>query len=177
MLPPNRRPIALVGLMGAGKSVVARIIGERLGLAAADLDAMLEAEQGCSIGELFAREGEPAFRRRETRLLEQALAAGAQVIACGGGIVLSLAARELLHERCRTVWLEVTPAEAARRLQGSLGTRPLLAGSEPKARLEAMLGERAARYAEVAELRIPTDGRSPSEVAEELLRALVAARA
>jgi shikimate kinase len=177
MSPHNRRPIALVGLMGAGKSVVARIIGERLGVAAADLDAMLEAEQGCSVAELFAREGEPAFRRRETRLLEQALAAGAQVIACGGGIVLSLAARELLRERCRTAWLEVAPAEAARRLQGSLGTRPLLTGGEPLARLEAMLGERAARYAEVAEFRIATDGRSPAEVAEELLRALVAARA
>ena len=177
MSPPNRRPIALVGLMGAGKSVVARIIGERLGLAAADLDAMLEAEQGCSIAELFAREGEPAFRRRETRLLEQALAAGAQVIACGGGIVLSAAALELLRQRCRTVWLVVTPPEAARRLKGSLGSRPLLAGGEPRARLEAMLVERAARYAEVAELRLPTDGRSPAEVADELLRALVAARA
>ncbi|HEY6867428.1 MAG TPA: shikimate kinase, partial [Candidatus Eisenbacteria bacterium] len=77
MTLPGDPPIALVGLMGAGKSEVARRLGERLGVAVADLDSMLEAEQGCTIAELFQRDGEPAFRRREIRLLEQALAAGA----------------------------------------------------------------------------------------------------
>src|SRR5258705_8374835 len=120
----TERPIALVGLMGAGKSVVARALGERLGAAVADLDAMLEAEAGCTIAELFERDGEPAFRRRETRLLDQALAAGADVVACGGGIVLSPAARTVLRNGCRAVWLEVTPAAAARRLRDGLGARP-----------------------------------------------------
>jgi hypothetical protein len=60
----DARPIALVGLMGAGKSTVARALGERLGGAVADLDAMVEAARGCSVAELFEREGEPAFRRR-----------------------------------------------------------------------------------------------------------------
>src|SRR6266516_4797261 len=106
MAGSTERAIALVGLMGAGKSVVARILGERLGVAVADLDAMLEAEEGCTIAELFDREGEPAFRRREARLLEQALAASARIVACGGGIVLSPEARTSLRERCRTVWLE-----------------------------------------------------------------------
>jgi shikimate kinase len=158
--------------MGAGKSVVARILGERLGVAVADLDAMLEAEAGCSIAELFERDGEPAFRRREVRLLEQALAAGADVVACGGGIVLSPIARGVLRSRCRAVWLEVTPDEAARRLRAQLATRPLLAGRDPLARLESLLAERAPLYAEVAVARVPSAPLDPEQVADAVLRAL-----
>jgi shikimate kinase len=172
MMIPEDRPIALVGLMGAGKSAVARLLGERLGVSVADLDSMLEAEQGCTIAELFERDGEPAFRRREIRLLEQALAAGARIVACGGGVVLSSAARALLRSRCRTVWLVVTPEEAARRVRAAGGTRPLLAGGEPRARLEALLAERAPLYAEVAERRIESTRRSPAEVADAVIGAL-----
>jgi len=168
----SERPIALVGLMGAGKSVVARVLGERLGVAVADLDDMLEAEAGCSVAELFERDGEPAFRRREARLLEQALAAGAYVVACGGGIVLSPAARAVLRARCRAVWLEVTPEEAARRVRETLGTRPLLAGGDVRGRLEALLAERGPLYAEVAVARIPTVALDPEEVADAVLRSL-----
>src|SRR3989442_11505859 len=64
--------------MGAGKSAVARILGERMGTLVADLDAMIEAEEGTSVAELFERAGEPYFRRRESELLERALAAGAR---------------------------------------------------------------------------------------------------
>src|SRR6185503_19607132 len=94
-----RDPLALVGLMGAGKSAVARVLGERLGVAVADIDAFIEAEEGSTIGELFEREGEPWFRRREGEVLRQALDAGARVIACGGGLVLDPAHRALLRER------------------------------------------------------------------------------
>ncbi len=174
MPPEAERPIALVGLMGAGKSVVARALGERLGAAVADLDSMLEAEAGCTITELFERDGEPAFRRRETRLLDQALAAGADVVACGGGIVLTPAAREVLRARCRTVWLEVTPEEAARRLRQRLATRPLLAGADPRARLETLLAERAPLYAEVAIARVAGGGGDPGQVADAVLRSLAA---
>jgi len=174
----DARPIALVGLMGAGKSTVARVLGERLGAAVADLDAMAEAERGCSIGELFQREGEPAFRRLEGRILGQALAAGADVIACGGGIVLDPAHRSVLAARCRVVWLEVSPATAALRLAGVLGSRPLLAaGAEgaaptPLQRLEALLAARQPFYEQVAQARVPVEGRTADEVADEVLRAL-----
>jgi len=172
MTGSDARPIALVGLMGAGKSAVARVLGERLAVAVADLDAMIEAEAGCTIAELFARDGEPAFRRKESRLLGRALAAGARVVACGGGIVLDPATRALLKARCRVVWLEVTPAEAARRLRASLASRPLLAGADPRARLESLLAERGPLYEEVAEVRVATGGRSPDQVAESALGAL-----
>lgn len=174
----DARPIALVGLMGAGKSTVARALGERLGGAVADLDAMVEAERGCSVTELFEREGEPAFRRLEGRILEQALAAGAGIIACGGGIVLDPEHRRLLAARCRVVWLEVSPAAAALRLANSGGSRPLLvAGAAgdpvtPLQRLETLLVERRPLYEQVAQVRVPVDGRTADRVAAEVLRAL-----
>ena len=175
----DRRPIALVGLMGAGKSVVARALGERLGAAVADLDGMIEAVEGCSVAELFERAGEAWFRRREGELLEQALRSGVRVIACGGGVVLDPARRRTLRERCRVVWLEVEPAEAARRVGAGGGdparARPLLAGAPAGARLAQLLAERAPLYAEVAAVRVPTGGRTPEQVADAVLAALAAA--
>jgi shikimate kinase len=166
------RPIALIGLMGAGKSAVARILGERLGTAVADLDAMLEAEEGLSIAELFARSGEAWFRRRESELLERAIAAGALVLACGGGVVLDPRHREALRARCHVVWLEVTPTEAARRVKSDGDTRPLLRGADEVAELERLLAARATLYAEAASLRIATDGRTEAQVAGAVIDAV-----
>ena len=172
------RPIALVGLMGAGKSAVARTLGQRLGVAVADLDAMVEAERGCSVAELFECEGEPAFRRLEGRILDQALAAGAGIIACGGGIVLDPAHRVALAARCRVVWLEVSPATAAARLASTGGSRPLLAAGAagetvaPLLRLETLLAERRPLYEQVAQACVSVEGRTADEVADEVLRVL-----
>lgn len=168
----ERRPIALIGLMGAGKSAVARLLGERLGASMADLDAMVEAAEGCTVAEIFARAGEAHFRRREGELLGQVLRTGVRVIACGGGIVLDPANRSALRAQCRVVWLEVSAAEAARRLSASGvpgAVRPLIAGQDPQQRLGELLAARAPLYEEVAHLRVATDGRSPAEVADLVL--------
>lgn len=165
------RPLALVGLMGSGKSAVARILGERMGVLVADLDATVEAAEGRSIDVLFAREGEAYFRRREGEVLRQALEAGARIIACGGGVVLDPAHRALLRERCEVVWLEVPAAEAARRIGDGTG-RPLLAGGPPGTRLAALLAERGPLYVEVAHHRVDTAGRTPERVAEAILAAV-----
>jgi len=158
--------------MGAGKSAVARLLGERMGTLVADLDAMIEAEEGASVAELFEGAGEPYFRRRESELLTRALSAGARVIACGGGVVLDPARRELLRTRCHVVWLEVSPAEAARRVGEGAPGRPLLRGGAPETRLAAVLAARAPLYAEVAAIRIATDGLSAAQVAAQVHEAL-----
>jgi shikimate kinase len=172
----NVRPIALVGLMGAGKSAVARMLGERLGASVADLDTMIEAVEGRSIADLFEQSGEAWFRRREGELLAQVLHQGVRVIACGGGLVTDPALRRVLHERCRVVWLEVSPAEAARRVAAQSAepgrVRPLLAGGEPADRLAALLEARAPLYAEVAHARVATDGLDAARVADAVLGAL-----
>jgi len=179
MRPEPERPIALVGLMGAGKTEVARLLVERLGAPIGDLVALLEAEEGRSIRELFAHEGEPYFRRRERELLERVLAAGVRVLACGGGVVLDPRARRLLKERCRVVWLEVSPEVAASRVAATAATaatRPLLEGAPVAERLAALLSERTPLYAEVAGVRVATDGRSVAEVADRVGAALAVPR-
>jgi shikimate kinase len=168
------RPIAIVGLTGAGKSAVARRLGERHGVSVGDLDALLEAEEGCTIAELFERQGEPYFRRRERELLARALGAGVRILACGGGVVVDAAARRMLRERCRVVWLEVAPAVAAARVAGTVEIRPLLRGSDAEPRLAALLAERAPWYAEVSDVRVVTDGRTADEVADAVDAALAA---
>lgn len=165
-------PIALIGLMGAGKSEVARRLASRLNGPALDLDARLETESGASVSEWFERHGEASFRSRERELLERSLEDGPAVIACGGGIVLDPAARSTLALRCRTVWLVVSPAEAARRLTGQERTRPLLAGANAEDRLAALLAEREVLYRAAARFRVMTDGLSADQVADAVLAVL-----
>ena len=176
MTTSDTRPIALIGLMGAGKSAVARVLGERLGVSVADMDGMIEAVEGCSVAELFERAGEAWFRRREGELLADALRSGVRVVACGGGVVLDPERRRLLRERCRVVWLEVPPDEAARRVSepavDPVRTRPLLAGGPVVERLGQLLAERAPLYAEAAHVRVSTAGLTPDQVASAVLAVL-----
>jgi shikimate kinase len=143
----------------------------------ADLDGMIEAVEGSSVAELFDRAGEAWFRRRESELLAEALRSGVQVVACGGGIVLDPERRRLLRERCRVVWLEASPEAAAARIEANTANpasvRPLLAGQPVRERLESLLRERAPLYAEAAHARVPTDGRTPEQVADAVLAAVV----
>jgi shikimate kinase len=167
----SHRPIALVGLMGSGKSAVAATLAARLGGEAVDLDAEVAAAAGRTIAEIFAAEGEAGFRRRESERLRAALELAPAVLACGGGLVLDPRHRAWLKSACRVVWLEVAPAEAARRLGEGSG-RPLLGDGPVEARLQTLLAERAPLYAEVAELRVGTGGRTPAQVAERVLEGL-----
>ena len=165
----DTRPIALIGLMGAGKSAVARALATRLGGPSVDLDQRIEDDAGDTVARVFDREGEAGFRVREKAALDAALESQPAVIACGGGIVLDPANRSTLRERCRTVWIEVPPAVAARRVAANPEERPLLDGGRIENRLEALLRERAALYEAVASIRVDGALASPERVAETIL--------
>ena len=170
----ENRAIALVGLMGAGKSTVARLLARRLGGEAVDLDQVLERDAGCSVSEIFQRDGEAAFRQREARRLAEVLGETPAVIACGGGAVIDADSRDRLKRSCRVVWLEVSPQEAMRRVGRAPGIRPLLPEGEDG--LEALLRGRETAYRDVAEFRVVTDGRTPEQVAEAVVEVLEASR-
>lgn len=163
---PTRPRVVLVGVMGAGKTTVAQRLGQAWDLPVRDTDSDVEAHEGCSIQELFVEKGEAHFRAVEEELVATALTEHEGVLALGGGAVLSERTRARLAGH-QVVFLRVGLADAVKRVGLGVG-RPLLLGNV-RARLKALLDERAPIYESVATLVVDTDGRSPDEVAEEIL--------
>lgn len=172
--------IVLVGLSGSGKSTVARELAARLGWAADDSDDWIVAQTGRGIADLFANEGEPAFRRLEHEALRALCGRAGLVVATGGGVITVEANWPLLRAGSRVVWLRATPEELVARLARQAGAgptvvRPLLA-DDPLARLRALEASRRALYAR-ADIAIDTAGRAPAEVAAAALAAIIASGA
>ena len=166
------RPIALVGPMAAGKSTVGPLLARRLGLPFADTDEEVEQDTGRPIGDIFARDGEAAFRAAERRAVRRLVEGPAKVIAAGGGAFADPETRALILARCTAVWLDAGVAALAERV-GSGDGRPLLEGRDPRAALAALARERDLLYAE-AHLRVRSDDAPPERVAERIAAALAA---
>ena len=163
----TRPLLVLVGAPGAGKSTVGRLVAQRLGIAFRDTDADVERTAGKPIAEIFYDEGENRFRELERAAVAAALAEHPGVLSLGGGAVLAAETRQLLrgHE---VVLLEVGLSAAAQRV-GLSRDRPVLA-LNPRAQLRALLEQRLPLYREVAARSVPTDGRTPDQVADDVLR-------
>lgn len=163
--------VVLVGPPGAGKSTVARALGQALGCDAVDSDEVIEAEAGMSIADLFVTEGEPAFRAREVEVIARELQSATGILSLGGGSVLDARTRARLAGHM-VVWLQVDLAEAAARV-GLNTARPLLLGNVRQT-LGRLMQERDPLYSEVATLAIDTTGRRPDEIAADISTALAA---
>jgi shikimate kinase/3-dehydroquinate synthase len=160
-------PVLLWGFMGTGKSTVGPLVARALGRTFVDLDEVIAAEAGASIGDLFAREGEAAFRAREQAVLRTAGARPDVVLAPGGGALCSDAALAWARATGPLVVLAARPGEILRRV-GAAETRPLLAAAaDPRRAVEGLLRDRARFYA-AADLTVATDGRSPPVIAAEI---------
>jgi shikimate kinase len=172
----TRGAIALVGLSGAGKSTVGRLLADRLGWAFSDTDALVEQLSGRRLPAIFADSGEEAFRALETRALQVALAAAPCIVSTGGGAVLRPENRALLRASAFVVWLDAPTEELIARLRAHDEERPLLAGDDPARQLDALREARGALYAETCDLRVVTEGRPPPVIRDEVLRQFAAAR-
>lgn len=152
-MPPTTPHLAFVGLAGVGKSAIARRIGSHLRRPVYDLDATVSQRAGRTIPEIFATDGEPAFRSMETDALRAALASPTpSVIATGGGIVEAEENRELLAG-ARVVLLHTTDAVLCDRLRNSSNRRPLLEG-DLEANLAALRERRDPLYHQVADVEV-----------------------
>ena len=161
--------LVLVGPPGAGKSTLAVLLAERLGLAARDSDDDVARTAGKSIADLFLDDGEHAFRELESEAVRVALAEHDGVLALGGGAVLDPDVRARLGGHL-VVFLDVSISGAAPRV-GFNRDRPLLLGN-PRAQWVRLMEARRPFYEQVATLTVDTDGKTPDEVADEVLRLL-----
>jgi shikimate kinase len=166
------RAIALVGLMGSGKTTVGRRLAAALGLPFCDADAEIEEAAGRSVSDIFAELGEPEFRSGERRVIARLLADGPLVLATGGGAYVDPETRALLREKAVTIWLradlEVLAKRVARR-----DTRPLLRGKDPLQVLSAQADKRYPIYGE-ADIVVDTPDSAHDLAVERILQALKA---
>ena len=158
---PQRSPrVALIGLRGAGKSTLGRMLAEDLGFSFVELSREIEAFAGCSVGEIQGLYGQNAYRRYERRALEEAIQIHPEaVIATPGGIVSDPATFNLLLAHCTTVWLQASPEDHMKRVIAQGDLRPMASSREAMDDLKNILAGRAAFYSK-ADFRLDTSAQA-----------------
>ena len=162
------RSLYLVGMMGSGKTSTGRPLAERLGYGVVDSDAVIEQAAGCSIPDIFDRDGEAGFRSLESQVLSAISQRHSLVVATGGGVVTQPENWGMLHSGI-VIWLDVVPDQLLQRLNADSTVRPLLQTADPEAALNALLNERRPLYAE-ADLTVVINDETPEAVADGILQ-------
>ncbi|MDB5420049.1 MAG: shikimate kinase [Phenylobacterium sp.] len=170
--PLRSRTVALVGLMGVGKSSVGRRLANALSLPFRDADAEVEAAAGRSISDIFSELGEAAFRDGERRVIARLLDQPPHVLATGGGAFMSPETRQLIKSKALSVWLKTDLDVLARRV-GRKTTRPLIADRDPMEVLQAQADDRYPVYAE-ADVVVETGDGPHHQTVDQVIRALSA---
>jgi len=165
-----RRTVALVGMMGAGKSSVGRRLASRLNVDFKDADSEIEAAAGCPISEIFDRYGEKAFRDGERRVIDRLLKEPPHVLATGGGAFADPETRARLKEKAVTVWIRAPVAVLLERVKRR-DNRPLLRQGDPRETLERLLRDREPIYAE-ADITVESDDGPHSRAVDQIVSAL-----
>ena len=166
--PLAGRSIYLEGMMGSGKTSTGRPLAERLGYGFVDADAVIEQAAGCSIPDIFDRDGEAGFRSLESQVLSAISQRHSLVVATGGGVVTQPENWGMLHSGI-VIWLDVVPDQLLQRLNADSTVRPLLQTADPEAALNALLNERRSLYAE-ADLTVVINDETPEAVADGILQ-------
>jgi shikimate kinase len=165
--------LLLVGMMGAGKSTVARLAADRLGWTWIDTDTEVARAGGASVADLFARNGEAHFRQEEARAIAAALRRSEPlVISVGGGAVLDQGNRNSLRAAGTVVWLRAWPETLIERVNDGVG-RPLLVGATPEERaktLRQIEEKRRSLYLDVAHQVVDVDGLDADQVTQMVLQ-------
>ena len=164
------RPVALVGMMGSGKTIIGRKLARELELAFVDSDARIVETAGISIAEIFEIAGEDRFRALERNAIHDAVEEGPMILSTGGGAICAPDTAQLLRERTIVVWLSAAPETLLERI-GSVGSRPLLHGDDPLGTLRRLARERETDYGK-AHITVKTDRLSAWSTTSAVLSAL-----
>jgi len=162
------RSIFLIGMMGAGKSTVGRLLAKQLNYQFIDADRELEARSGVPIPTIFAVEGEAGFRRREIVLLDELTQRGGVVLATGGGAILDATLAHAMRGRGLVIYLRASADEIYRRTRQDR-TRPLLQTANPRGRIDQLLAEREPLYEEAAHLIFQSAASNPRRLVARLI--------
>lgn len=164
----DRQNIILIGFMGAGKTSVGEALAGRSRKMLIDTDWMIEKKAGMTISKIFETQGEAAFRRLETEVLEQLIVeAEGEIISVGGGLPLREENRKLLKKLGCVIYLSVRPETVLERLKGDT-TRPLLQGEDVASRVNRLLETRGPVYELASDRVIPVDELSVEQIADRI---------
>lgn len=167
----QRQNIALIGFRGSGKTTIGRLLAARLNLAFVDTDAMIVEQTGKSIADVFASEGEAAFRQYERDVVHQVVQQSGVVVSVGGGAVMDQVNAALLKEHCFVVWLRAPASVLHERITAdcaSAANRPRLTDLDDLHEVESLLARRQPVYEALADWAVDTDGIRPDAIIDEL---------
>ena len=162
--------IFLIGFMGAGKSTIAKVLKEKLNVPLCEMDEMIAEQQKMAISDIFAQYGETHFRDLETQLVKDISEKDGVIVSCGGGAVLRQKNTQMMKESGRIVLLTATPETVYQRVKNSTD-RPLLNGHMNVEYIASLMEKRRALYAGACDISVSTDGKTPEQIAMEILAA------
>ena len=160
--------VFLIGMMGAGKSTIGRLLAQALRFGFVDADRELEARSGVPIPTIFEIEGEAGFRRREAALVDELTQRPRIVLATGGGAILDANTREALRQRGLVIYLRASSDEIVRRTRRDR-SRPLLQTDNPRSRIDELLVQREPLYAATADLVFQSAASNPRRLVAKLV--------
>lgn len=163
--------IFLIGFMGVGKSTIARILSKMLGVREYDTDRMIVAREGREISKIFEEDGELAFRKMETDLLEDLKGYKPSIIACGGGVAMRTENVESVKRQGKILLLTASPETIYAHVKDSTN-RPLLKGRMSVEGIAELMAKREPKYMAAADICMLTDGMTPRMVAEKIVEIL-----
>ena len=166
----TKKSIVMVGLMGAGKSAIGRRLATRLNMPFVDADSEIESAAGCSIGEIFERHGEAAFRDGERRVIARLLEGPPVVLATGGGAFMDETTRNLVEGTGVSVWLRADLDTLVQRT-AKRNNRPLLKNDRPAETLKNLMAIRHPIY-ELSDITVESDNSPPEETVNRVCAAL-----
>ena len=161
--------VALIGFMGTGKTVVGRVLAEKLNKEFVELDALIEQKAGKSIPEIFQQGGEIAFRELEIEVTREIASKKNLVIACGGGIVLNKINIDRLKQEAVVVYLTASPDAILKRTLSDGETRPLLGVADKTAKIQELLRFRKPFYERAADIKVDTSRLNIDTVVEQII--------
>ena len=166
-----KKTVVMVGMMGAGKTAVGRAVAAKLGVSFLDSDAEIEAAANMTIAEIFARDGEPFFRKKEAQVIDRLLENEAGILSTGGGAFLAEGNRDTISDKGVAIWLDADLELLWERVRHK-DTRPLLRTADPLATLTEIFNTRGPIYA-LADLAVKADPDfAIEEMADRVIEAL-----